>query len=176
MRLVIANETLSHSLCLCSCNTLCTNTQYSQNDRKHQKVNTLHNSRNLKVNSLYDCKYTLFFPLIQLSTTHYHDKKASNNHSHTQKKRLPHSQTPLRANFIFLMIRPFKSSPSRRLIDRTFQEADEASKGAGRRPTARKGGAHAPPLNHTQTDINWSAMAAILLKVKQVSYTSMIEE
>lgn len=30
-------------------------------------------------------------------------------------------------------------------MDSAFQEADEAFKGAERRPTAQKGGAHAPP-------------------------------
>ena len=39
---------------------------------------------------------------------------------------------------------PLKTS--RRLIDRAFQQADKALKGAERRPTAQKGGAHAPPV------------------------------
>ena len=42
--------------------------------------------------------------------------------------------------------KPLKTS--RRLIDSAFQQADEAFKGAERRPTAQKGGAYAPPKSH----------------------------
>ena len=34
-------------------------------------------------------------------------------------------------------------------MDSVFQQADEAFKGAERRPTAQKGGAHAPPKKFT---------------------------
>ena len=49
-------------------------------------------------------------------------------------------------------MRYIKKTPlenSLRLIDSAFQQADEAFKGAERRPTAQKGGAH-PPKNPIQ--------------------------
>ena len=54
--------------------------------------------------------------------------------------------------------KPLKTS--RRLIDSAFLQAFEAFKGAERRPTAQKGGAHAPPKSEVEIilvfDINAS--------------------